>query len=429
MNKYSHRADIVLPILPVGLVWLMLWAPAALGQASSSQPASQPAAQDKAAADEIMGQDCRSCHTCDQPTHDQLCLNTCSRELNPRDPKMYSLKGPELVLLDELSDRYLPVPFDHKGHSEMAAMTSGCNLCHHYTPEGWEHPACRTCHEISPAREDLHKPSLKGAYHRQCLNCHREWSHETKCSLCHLPRTGTENGSTPSAIPSKDDIIGSMHPPIPEPELLTYQSKYMINPSAQQTQITFRHKEHIDRFGFKCVECHREENCSRCHEPQEARTNTPKEHHQPCSSCHQTEPLANDTEQSACRHCHQPIGEVTQPFDHAATGWSLNRFHQKLACRACHNSVPFTAPVEKPTCTVCHGNWSPETFNHGVTGQTLNEQHQEIDCADCHTDRRFDQPPVCTECHEEEEIKFPDKRPGEFSPPETLVPKVDSTTP
>ena len=28
----------------------------------------------------------------------------------------------------------------------------------------------------------------------------------------------------------------------------------------------FRHKEHTQRFGFKCAECHRGDSCLRCHE-------------------------------------------------------------------------------------------------------------------------------------------------------------------
>ena len=37
--------------------------------------------------------------------------------------------------------------------------------------------------------------------------------------------------------------------------------------------------------------------------------------------------------------------------------------------------------------------------------------HADIDCGDCHTDQRFDRPPTCEECHEED-VTFPDQRPG-----------------
>ena len=109
---------------------------------------------------------CACCHTCDKPTPGNQCLPACGR-----DPGRYMRghKGPDVVVLDELQDAYLPVPFDHKGHADMAEMTHGCVICHHYTPEGQQHPACKTCHEIAVKGTGIHKPGLKGAYHRQCL--------------------------------------------------------------------------------------------------------------------------------------------------------------------------------------------------------------------------------------------------------------------
>ena len=64
-------------------------------------------------------------------------------------------------------------------------------------------------------------------------------------------------------------------------------------------------------------------------------------------------------------------------------------------------------------CNACHGGWSPSTFSHRVTGQVLDKNHAEHDCDVCHVERRFDRPPTCDNCHEEEEgITFPAKRPG-----------------
>ena len=103
---------------------------------------------------------CACCHTCDRPTPENQCLPTCGR-----DPALYmhGQKGPDVVILDELQDAYLPVPFDHKGHADMAEMTRGCVICHHYTPAGQQHPACKTCHEVDVKGTGIHKPGLKGA--------------------------------------------------------------------------------------------------------------------------------------------------------------------------------------------------------------------------------------------------------------------------
>ena len=36
-------------------------------------------------------------------------------------------------------------------------------------------------YDIGVENADLRMPNLKGAYHRQCLNCHRDWAHENEC--------------------------------------------------------------------------------------------------------------------------------------------------------------------------------------------------------------------------------------------------------
>lgn len=354
-----------------------------------------------------MDGDCYSCHTCAKPTSESPCLRACQRNKPGTIEREFAGKtGPNVVILDDLENLYLPVPFDHKGHSEMAGMTSGCVTCHHYTPEGTEHPACKTCHEVAPARENIRKPGLKGAYHRQCLACHREWSHETGCAMCHQPKTGVTDGS--SVHPTPGDIVGQMHPPIPEPDTEVYNA-----PSADSgAHVIFRHREHIHRFGLRCVECHREDNCSRCHEVgrrHEQRTVSPAEHHEPCRQCHMSDTTKPD---GRCNQCHWKTGDPTPlTFDHATTGWKLSSYHADLSCRQCHESVPF-AKLDR-TCDACHSGWNQTTFNHGLTGQQLDATHRQFDCDNCHKDRAFDAPPTCTECHDEEDgISYPARRPG-----------------
>jgi hypothetical protein len=350
---------------------------------------------------------CSFCHTCDKPTRTQPCLRRCPRTSAAAVAKaMGGMHGPDVVILNELENLYLPVPFDHKGHAQMAEMTEACGVCHHYTPEGTAHPACKHCHDIAPKRENIRKPSLKAAYHRQCMSCHREWSHETGCAVCHPPKVGTDGtlGSTP--MPTKDDIVGQMHPPIPEPHTEIYQPRSKPKPGEK---VIFRHKEHTQRFGLKCAECHREESCSRCHEvgrTHQQRERTPAEHHRPCSTCHDV------SNKNACDRCHWKEGEAKpKPFDHADLGWELSAHHAQLGCRTCHEAVPFQKLDRE--CNTCHGDWAPDSFDHRVTGQMLDANHEDVACEDCHAERKFDRPPKCDECHDVDDgITFPARRPG-----------------
>ncbi len=356
------------------------------------------------------GAKCASCHSCDRPTAADRCLRVCGRSVTSADVKTNGAnRGPRIVILDELENTYLPVPFDHAGHANMADMAGGCSKCHHYTPEGQEHPACKSCHSTQSGEGTIDKPGLKGAYHRQCLSCHREWSGDTGCVACHQPKA--RGGDTPAIAetPSVDDIVGRMHPPIPEPIEEHYTTK--TGPDETTTHVLFRHKEHIDRYGLRCAECHHEDNCSRCHgegKKHEQQVRTFDQHHKPCLECHR-----NDT----CDRCHYPKGaSAPPPFDHATTGWPMNRFHQAASCRACHVATPFAK--RDRSCMACHSNWKAGEFNHTITGQSLDETHASLDCENCHANLRFDAPPGCGDCHEADEgIAFPTKRPGAFHEP------------
>jgi hypothetical protein len=334
---------------------------------------------------------------------------------------------PDVIILDELAEAYLPVPFDHKGHADMAEMTKGCVTCHHYTPEGRQHPACKTCHIAALTDSSIRKPGLKGAYHRQCLNCHRDWSDPTDCAKCHPRRTAApgdlDSTGTPSPGELVDDILGRMHPPINQPKTEIYRAG---SQQGAKSSVIFRHWEHVNSFDLACVECHHEENCSRCHisqrDSEEEVTPTIREHHEPCIKCHIRD---MDEAQTAitgrCKRCHWQDGDPpVKPFDHADTGWPLSRYHEPRSCRDCHVELPFIKPSTE--CNSCHGDWEPDNFDHQVTGQALDENHVEFDCADCHADRRFDLPPGCEECHDEEEgIAFPAQRPGPSLSTDTRV--------
>jgi hypothetical protein len=315
--------------------------------------------------------------------------------------------GPDVVILRELENTYEAVPFEHRLHAKMAQMWDGCVTCHHRSPqttaaapgtatagsepatvseqearenqkaedsdtpvvsppavssvagakvvtgagvtqdEAAQVPACKSCHPVATTDADIHMPSLKGAYHRQCLNCHQEWMHENACVICHKPKEGRP---PEKPEPAPDDIIGRMHPPIPEPKTRLYQTRFT---PADGGNVLFRHEEHTVAFGIRCVDCHRRDNCADCHGPTgETIAHKPlrpgmtwSESHGPCMGCHQ---------QSRCRHCHYRDDHAPPPvFNHMTTGQGLDEEHAKLGCPQCHPALNLTV---EPTCgdEACH---------------------------------------------------------------------------
>ncbi|MAE61680.1 MAG: hypothetical protein CMJ49_10040 [Planctomycetaceae bacterium] len=294
--------------------------------------------------------------------------------------------GPDVVILRELQDIYEPVPFDHKSHAQMAQMWYGCVTCHHRPPhptetdpnddatappprahtqeESEQIPACKSCHPVSGEDTDIRMPSLKGAYHRQCLNCHKDWSDANNCVVCHEPIEGRDPAS---AEPTPGDVIARMHPPLDPPNVKVYRTRFT---PVDGSNVMFRHDEHVARFGLTCVDCHHGDTCANCHQP----AATPGRHkvlrparswrqsHGPCMSCHQGQ---------SCRHCHYHDDEEPPPsFDHQTTGQTLDEDHATFGCRPCHQQLDFQA---QPSCDTagCHDRDEPITFPDDRPGAVL----------------------------------------------------------
>lgn len=340
---------------------------------------------------------CRSCHSCDVPTKQDPCLLPCPRE------EMVTVhqsanEGPEVIKLDQLSNKYEPVVFSHKIHAQMSQMSGGCAGCHHYNTAGPVLP-CSDCHSVERKREDLSKPDLQAAYHRQCINCHKEWSHSTDCTSCHELKGKNITASEKSV----EMIKGKDHPKVEEPKKIVYETN-----NNKGRIVTFFHDEHVNIFKAECISCHQKENCTRCHDKQKNLqissfskpvkiSKSKDEHHQPCFKCH---------EQDNCTKCH--LDKPMEPFNHKiSTGWALKSYHEKLDCNKCHKSIKFVKLNNN--CSSCHSNFTAG-FNHSVTGLKLDEIHTELECSDCHTDNNFSKTPDCSNCHEDK--GFPKDKPG-----------------
>lgn len=344
---------------------------------------------------------CKTCHTCNVPTKNDPCLVECPRE---KIVTVYQKpeETAELIVINQIIDRYSPVYFSHKIHAQMSNMSGGCKGCHHYNTSG---PIlkCISCHEASRKRINVSLPDLKGAYHRQCMECHREWSHETGCNSCHKLKKDFK-GTQKEQIKKK--ISGKDHPVVLEPTKISYETK-----SNKGKLVTFYHNDHSKRFVLNCTTCHKQESCTKCHDVNKSSndkiTSVPvkesfEEQHKKCISCHKDD---------KCNNCH--LNTEAKRFDHSKkTGWTLNKYHIKLSCIKCHREkIPFQKLENR--CISCHQDWNNETFKHSVTGLQLDEMHSDFDCGDCHAENNFAVKPGCEGCHDG--YVYPKQKPGKLA--------------
>lgn len=331
---------------------------------------------------------CIECHICKNPTFKKPCLKICPDFKRAGKSLEFSVDdAPEFITIDTLSRRYGASLFSHKLHAEMAIMSGGCSICHHHNPPG-KILACSECHETSKKRQDISKPSLSGAYHQLCLDCHRQWSHQTNCTVCHEEK-GRDKAS------AKKELVEKTHAKIKLPLKRIYQTEY-----EEGQVVTFFHEAHSKNYGLKCEDCHKDESCAHCHDSKGKFKAPEKEAHENCINCHEKDIDDN------CTKCHDT--KERNAFDHARVGWKLNKHHASLSCKSCHKGGKFTKLSKN--CLSCHKNFKPGKFDHKVTGLILDENHIENDCSDCHIDNNFAKKPVCSECHDG--YSYPARKPG-----------------
>ncbi len=331
--------------------------------------------------------ECQHCHQCDHPTLDDPCLKSFSCPRNMFSATLAPDLGPDVVILDQLEDLYVPVRFNHRAHATMTEMNAGCPTCHHYTPPDLPHPECRECHPRSVLLEDITQPGLRGAYHRQCLGCHVEWDNATECEICHAKKAG---GALQGSATTFNTEIH--HAPIEMAELIIVQTDY-----DDGDEVPFHHRAHVDVYGAECSLCHQQQNCASCHVHAEASHPmgdlAEVDLHDTCYKCH---------DEDNCEYCHGRAHD--DMFDHADTGWPLKSYHASVGCTTCHTRQE--SRLSKPTtsCSACHPDgWAGKKFDHRVTGVTLDEEHGDADCSDCHTGGVGSRS-VCTECHDDDRV-------------------------
>lgn len=334
---------------------------------------------------------CGECHTCKEPTVEAPCLRECPR---PRTSPKEIAHGPTEIVINEIEWEYEGVVFSHKLHAEMTALDKGCQSCHHFQEMGGI-TSCKNCHPAEVAEENLEQPGLKGAYHRQCLGCHQEWSHTTECDICHAKKSEPAGPIVGHYPPRQIQPFGALEEPVKKVWNSTYGGG---------TVVTLHHRNHTEKYGVDCATCHHAEGCGSCHGKKETTTSVRHSEealHAICNACHA---------EMSCDQCH--LKSEAAEFSHDRTGWPLGKRHGAIACRRCHGDPNhFTKPT--PKCNACHGKWDLTTFDHKRAGFALSENHAEAECTDCHLNRDFAAAPVCSNCHEAD-VAFPAMQPGEY---------------
>lgn len=163
---------------------------------------------------------CKTCHGGPLPVQREgkMVLPASMPAVYPAVPELAELPAssdafPDEVLIDDLVDKYQESKFPHRkivAHMDQAARKSKlarrfhgrtetlCAGCHHHSPVGVRPPPCKSCH-LNRAHATRDMPSLKVAFHRQCLGCHQQMGlKQTGCTDCHAKRgSGPRTNSLP----------------------------------------------------------------------------------------------------------------------------------------------------------------------------------------------------------------------------------------
>lgn len=117
---------------------------------------------------------------------------------------------PDQIVISALSEKYEPVKFPHKkiisalekniNNSRIASYfhngrDSICQGCHHNAPASTQPIKCGSCHINQTQDKESSMPGIKGAYHMQCMGCHKEMGIEkpASCTDCHNEKTNEQH--------------------------------------------------------------------------------------------------------------------------------------------------------------------------------------------------------------------------------------------
>ena len=274
-----------------------------------------------------------------------------------------------------------------------------CAHCHEDPHAGTASTDCAGCHDtahwrpttFSIADHAKTKLPLTGQHAEvECRDCHvsaQLTGLPAECAGCHVDRHGGKFG----------DNCGRCH----ETGAFSPVTKF----------------DHVKDADFELVGKHAAAQCEACHGGETDLTKRSKPNE--CATCHA---LGHGAELGAdCERCHAATdasfaAPTAMPaFDHANTGFALERRHAVQRCKSCHalGGVP---PQDRCAschidphfgqltleCAECHrpDRWRLARFDHDQTGWPLRGRHFTTACAQCHTAQRWvGVASECWDCH------------------------------
>jgi hypothetical protein len=166
--------------------------------------------------------ECAGCHNTNLKDNDEFCnkchIKTSKEKKDSQDDKAFAKfllesrlpvqkydieKIPEKVKISTLQNKYEPVDFPHRkvvttminsaSENGLAKYfhkdSTVCQGCHHNSPASDNPSLCESCHrkEKSFKNKVSLRPELMGAYHIQCMGCHKRMNIDkpTGCTECH----------------------------------------------------------------------------------------------------------------------------------------------------------------------------------------------------------------------------------------------------
>jgi hypothetical protein len=311
-----------------------------------------------------------------------------------------------------------------------------CAACHDQERPHEPLGACDGCHSAQrwqTSAFDHDQPSIRFALtgrHRtaRCASCHTQGATflgaPRACAGCHVDPHRGQFGGPAAGVASHPDRV-----PPGAPSLLSSSpiTRALATPRPRAGDCNTCHTtagwrpSTIDAaahagFGYPLRGAHASTGCARCHATGvfvgTART---------CAGCH-PDVRHRGRFGADCASCHDETAwSRTARFDHARTGFVLDKGHASVGCPACHGSdglrlARAAAPTACQTChasphgtqfgtrcTGCHTTASFRStppFDHAArTDFPLELRHATLRCSSCHDSRRPVANPACRTCH------------------------------